>query len=221
MKFKQFFNEVTSNRIQNIFSRYKDFLNAKGINLENLKLLGKGDNGEAYLLQNGGVLKATFDGNEIWIAKHLENKKYNYICEIYKVVDFTYGVPNWDSWHDGKFGVIVQEMIYPLNGTEAKIFNDAVIDVAHNVPESRNYTYPFMALSWNQIEKLNPENKSFQNSISILKNKFNFDKILQNIKASGIAIDDFHSGNIGKKKNGNYAIFDLGGPNSRARRELF
>jgi hypothetical protein len=220
MKFKQFFNEVTSNKIQNILSEYKNFLNEKGINLENIKLLGKGDNGEAYLLQSGGILKATFDTNELWLSKHLENKKYNHICEIYKVVNFRYEVPKWDSWKYGNFGVIVQERIYPLNATEAKIFNDAVFEVLHNLPESINYTYPFMELSWGQIEKSNPENKNFQNSILILKNKFNFDKMLQDIKASGIVVDDFHSGNIGKKNNGTYAVFDLGGPNSKVRREF-
>jgi hypothetical protein len=219
MEFKQFFNEV-NNRIQIILNEYKDFLSEKGISIDNVKLLGKGDNGEAYLLQDGKILKATFDANELWISKHLENKKYNYICEIYKVINFKYEVTKWDSWNNGNFGVIVQERIYPLNEIEAKTFDEAVFYVSHNLPESKHQTYPFMALSWEQIEKSNPEDKNFQNNILILKNKFNFDKILKDVKASGITIDDFHSGNIGKKKTGAYAIFDLGGPNSKVRSEF-
>jgi len=204
-------------RIKILLNEYKNLLNEKGINIENIKLLGRGDNGEAYLLQNGEVLKATYDANELWISKHLENKQYNYMCRIYKVINFTYEVPKWDRWNNGNFGIIVQERIYPIDALESKTYYEAIDTVSEDLPESMNYTYPFMTMSWDQIEESNPENKIYQNAVSILKNKFNFDKIIKDVKKSGVAIDDFHPGNIGKRENGTYVIFDLGGPNSKVR----
>lgn len=211
----------TNPKIQILLNEYKNLLDEKGINVENMKLLGIGDNGQAYLLQNGEVLKATYDNNELWIAKHLENKQYNYICKIYKVINFTYEVPKWDRWNNGNFGIIVQERIYPLDAQESKTYNEAIRIVSDNLPEGKNYTYPFMDMSWDKIEKSNIENKTFQNAISILKNKFNFDKIIRDVKKSGVAIDDFHAGNIGKREDGTYVIFDLGGPNSKVRQDFY
>lgn len=204
-----------------LLNEYKNLLNEKGINIENMKFLGAGDNGQAYLLQNGEVLKATSDDNELWIAKHLENKQYNYICKIYKVINFTHEIPKWDRWNNGNFGVIVQERIRPLDAMESETYRQAISIVSNNLPDSMNYTYPFISMSWDKIEKSNIENKTFQNAISILKNKFNFDKIIKDVKKSGVAIDDFHSGNLGKREDGTYVIFDLGGPNSKVRHDFY
>jgi len=89
--FKQFLNEMAGFLPTNVI--FKDL----GVEWDDVKKIGEGDNGIAYLYKNN-ILKITSDSNEAEFFAHIIGKKLKHVANCYDVIEFDLG----EEYEDNK-----------------------------------------------------------------------------------------------------------------------
>ena len=74
--------------IRGIVERCGELLAKRGIDIHGMKFLGMGNNGLAWELSDGRVLKVTTDDAEAAVAVHLKGKAFKHIFHVYDVWAF-------------------------------------------------------------------------------------------------------------------------------------
>ena len=159
--------------------------------------LGEGMCGKAYALSNGKVLKVTDDRKEANACEIIRGKTLKNVYKIFDVFEFESDSLQWDvEWYG-----IVQERLQKIENSDMSI---AVIEQFKNArtiyPIDKRIEVIRDRLEINSIN-LNKEN---------IKLIYDLSNGQEELKHFGIDFKDYHSGNIMKRKNGDYVIIDLG-----------
>lgn len=189
-----------------------------------VKRLGAGNRGEAYLLENGKVLKITIDKDEFFTAMILKNLKSKHIIDIYDGWDFecVYDNENFDNLY-----AIVEEFLDTSSKKEIVVkfvssfkhvwfsiyfsdielkryasFDDLDEYMRHpsKCPTAIEFTKQYIV---NEGEKLGlkDEFESFYNQLSSA-----YVELYQKAPNSHLDLND---GNIGFTPNGILKVFDM------------
>lgn len=156
---------------------------SKKINTSLEKSIGDGIHGTAYLTKSGKVLKITDDHSEFYNSFDLLGANNQHIVDIYQVQLFK----------DGKYGIL-QEYVDTKQAFKdyEELMEYAEDELGYDID-----TLFELNLSKNEIPehlfKLYEDVKSFY----VEANKY------------GVCSTDLTEGNIGKRKNGNYVVFDI------------
>jgi len=190
--------------------------------INNSKLLGSGDNGKAYLLTNGNVLKITRSGVEAYIFKNLVNKNPEHITHVYWFVEL--GEDEYRAQHYG-----YEREYVDVNWTEEEnvMWDEVLLEIFNDTN------------TWNSFKNI-----SYKDKINFIRNavdetigdtywttdglasQYNFEsvseerihflmdgmeKVVRELKKYNIfKWMDGSLDNFGIKRNGNFAVFDLG-----------
>lgn len=149
------------------------------------KLLGSEENGNAYLIKSGKVMKLTSDEAEVNLARKLKGKKLIHYADIYDILKIDIPNPDDEAFDELRYPfcyIIFLEYLKPLSEKEI------------------NWFIKMDYFSVNLFKK-SVDYKAFKNFELQLSN---LEKELRPYK-----VEDISSGNLGYKKNGNLAAFDL------------
>ena len=197
LKYVKLFEEYTQNEfIQFVLPElYK--------NLE-INYLGNGGNGVAYSLGGNFVLKITNHIEEADTAAWLIHNNFIEIATIYNVYKINtkekfdrslrLRFPYWDN----TFFIIEEK----LDTSESEYIGEFLRDFILNHPFKQVKQTLLTALNKNEAYKFykNTEYKEIYLEIR---------QLLRNLKIDGLNYYDFSEGNVGRKKNGQLAIFDV------------
>lgn len=169
-----------------------------------IKYLNRGTNGVAYSLGDDFVLKITNDPVEARTAAWLSNNNFMHIAHIYTVYQvesrtrfpssFLFRFPYWEDVY-----FIVLEK---LDTSVSKDISNMLAELVENFPfDSRKKTVLTM-LNQSKVKTFFKKSKYYELYKEVKE-------LLSYLKVYGINFYDFHEGNVGRKKNGKLAIFDV------------
>ena len=200
-------NQITEIEIPKYYKYKENFIQKtfRKLNLDysKAKFLGDGNFGVAFKYENN-TIKFTDQRNDAEMCHKLTNKQLKTICNVYAVyhlkseefITFDYA--------------IIKEYVYPLSKPEHDEFEKAYyvyVDVKSYLG-SGNADYFTYGLN-----KFFEGCKSYHIDIKIANF---YIEAIQEMKENHIWITDLHEQNIGKRKNGDYVLFDLGQNNGGA-----
>ena len=188
---------------------------AKHLNLGKFAPLGSGTGGFAYYIPNNRVLKITKDKTEAVEAFKIKGKKLKHIANIYEVYELK-------GKYKGTY-VIISELLDKsddLDIAEDILFKFAkeVLDRYHqdaifvsyfhgelkkkDIPKIVNQIYDW---AWSDENQINP--KDTEIAVWYFKGMIS---IIDELKEYNIHSTDWGNQNLGIKKNGDLAMYDLG-----------
>lgn len=188
---------------EEIFRQFEKTLSRYDIDLGSIRFLGKGDNGAAYDVGNGKVMKITLDQTEAESAKSIVGRKFENIHEIFAVLKLG---------DTGKY-FILQENLTQLSKAEksklSKLFDAVTLEDAARM--SNTWDGMIAASHKNVDEFENGDQKmhaQVERAYEALK-AFHVDKMVAQLNEAGIRFFDFHPGNVMKRGN-SFVLIDLG-----------
>lgn len=151
------------------------------LDLENEGWIGSGEFGNAYMVSDEKVIKITSSPSEFINAYKLINtkNKISYNSKIYEVIAF----------ENGSYGIL---MDYLETNMVDEVFSELC-----NYADERNIT--IYDLDDEVLDNASEEIIKMSNDLYFA---------CEELRQNGISDYDIHSGNIGKNKDGNYALFD-------------
>lgn len=108
-----------TNGFDEMLQQNKERLLKKGINVDSLRVIGSGQDGTAYDMGGGKVLKMTVDMKEAVACNSLVNKNFQHIARMHDVFKFQTQHPE----HAKNVYGIVEEKLEELQGNEKNEFN--------------------------------------------------------------------------------------------------
>jgi len=180
---------------------------AKHFKINKLMPLGSGTSGFAYYIPNNRVLKITKDKSEAAEAYKIQNKKLKHLANIY-------GTYSLKGKYEGTY-VIISELL-----TKSEEIDNADQLLADFLDSEFGYSISFFfedysngSMSKEEIQDYTKRLKEFyepgeaQQTIWYMTGKFG---IIDEIRKYRIHSTDWGLTNIGLKKDGNLAMYDLG-----------
>lgn len=190
--------KIVKSDIEELIESYAEKLLAAGYDTSNKKFLGKGTKGEAYLLNNGKVLKVTLDPTEAKASASIAGEKTEYIARIEKV--FLFGKTGYSG--------IIMEDLDKISNEEMNFWNELTDTgfLRDIITDSKPWSEvePQLRKRWIEEWDANTVEQFFQNA-----NKYNFPKMVDELYKYKIVFYDFHGDNIMKRGNQSVVI-DLG-----------
>ena len=202
-----------------LLNTFRDKLTKHGINPK--KLLGYGAYGNAYDLGNDKVLKITSDEAEARASFHLMNKHLNHVVRYERVFRFPklemaqgYDEDYYDEngnkpYKNNHYG-IVMEKVQP--GTDNPYqFTSSIREFMAAVSKdnwfNKQMRWPELSAYFMQLYSTNSETAS---DILEVLDSHQIGEIRDELLANNIEFSDFHSDNMGRRKDGTWVVFDLG-----------
>jgi hypothetical protein len=179
--------------------KYKGILATKGIKLgDHPQVLGHGELGTAFKLQDNTVLKITSDPTEAKAARHILGKNFKNVYHIRGVYELS----------DSKIYVIWQELLERIDDIKD---DREIVRVYYSVKGSE-------MLEWynaNDDQKLKDEIGLYDPDIPQSRILFKLCKDvaegLKQLRSAGIKYKDYHLGNVMyRKKDDSFVLIDLG-----------
>ena len=153
---------------------------AKKLNISSISWIGEGEYGAAYETQDGRVLKITSDPNEFIYSSKLAGQKNENLVDIHNAFFIK----------DDLFAVVMEKV--DTKGI-------SLLFKALNVEASTQHCH---------ITEINKNNLSYPVPEEAFKLMDGIIKASKQAKSLGIKINDIHQDNVGKRKNGEYVLFD-------------
>lgn len=182
---------------------------AKQLGIDKIAPLGSGTQGYAYYIPNNRVLKITKDKSEVAEAFKIKGKKLKHLANVYEA--FTLG---------GKYEGIYVVILEFLNKSEAIDNADQLLEHFLDVEFGYGISFFFEdysngSMSKEEIKEYEKNIKDFyaqapesaSEAIWYMKEKFG---IIDDIRRSRIKSTDWGLTNLGLKKDGHLAMYDLG-----------
>lgn len=190
------FGEILPNKIYNNLK--------ERFNLTELNLLGTGNFGDAYSINNKLVMKITKDRSEAMENLNLISKNLKYIANPYNVFKV--------NFNGNELYVIILEKLKTSQDIDKKykrlkhIFNDIfkieLFDLIDDIALGQNYLYEENKHRIdNYFSKNNDDKMFFDGLINIARETY-----LNGVES----MDYVNSSNLGYNENGDLAFFDLG-----------
>ena len=195
------------------FESLPEVLAKAGVEIDNLRMIGRGDKGTAF--SDGNVIvKVTEDAREAMASANMLGKKLNGVNNIHFVGKFPKEIPYQEEGDeepiDTRYYVIVQDQLETgLSTREGKIA-DLVGDFLLDYYDKIKWPFDSEKMVQNvyrygyQKHKENFMSPSASTMIKALLDA------AMGLNSVGIKFFDINSGNVGKNTKGNYTIFDLG-----------
>ena len=202
--------ERGAKRLASIAQKNHELLDRRGIDIEGAEYLGSGNNGSAYKLRDGRILKLTTDDAEAHIASFIKGKQFKHVFKIYDVWAFpgTYSRDSKSAAHH-VYGLVTEENLEKPDKYEQDMFDWMVETIEHfaeiaNVNLEDDLKVALQTMMADQ--EYPPENKK-----EVLKSVKQFDLIgmMSDMKKIG-AQADLHSGNFMRRPDGTFVIIDIG-----------
>lgn len=187
--------------------------------INNNKVLGTGDNGIAYLLESGNVMKLTRSGVEANLMKRLLNKTPDHITHIF----------SWNEIDIDGYKYAYEREYVDINWTEMEelAFDEVISEIdRNNWNEFKNLNYidKIKIIKRKILETIGDGDFDYDNNIYV---KYNFNEITnerilyimtgiesveRDLRKYGIERKwlEYTLNNYGVKRNGNFATFDIG-----------
>ncbi len=153
---------------------------AKHLNISSISWIGEGEYGAAYATQDGRVLKVTSDPNEFIYSSKLAGQKNENLVDVHDAFFI----------EDDLFAVVMEKvdtkgisLLFKALNVEANTQHCHITEIDRN-----NLSYPV------------PE-EAFELMEAIVKAS-------EQAKSLGVKINDIHQDNVGKRRNGEYVLFD-------------
>jgi len=210
---------VGADDAREVIKRFNKGMSALGVSpegVDSMQVLGIGTHGTALEMPDGRVLKVTNDTKEAESAAMLMGQNFKNIVNFYDV---------WEFGDTGLFGIL-QEKVVPLEGGEAKAFNDALISTGLPLWIRKSPD------NWDQVKVMtkqhivrsvkkkfpdnhnSPEAQQFAHEIndkwSALINTYGIKNMFDTLNEIGIDFHDYHAGNLMKREDGTLVLIDLG-----------
>lgn len=185
----------------------------KKLGYPNAAYLGSGQNGDAFETDNK-VIKITADVSEARLANDFKGKNFKHLANVYDV-------KKYQLVKDNYIYIIVMEKLRAFNKNEKQIYKiydialsqyeQFVMDSGDNIPFKNvinNLAAPYLK---NYFHKIKTYINSHKQEIINLYNQVKTaqKEVKSSIDGSMDNLNDMHSGNVGKKPNGNIAYYDL------------
>ncbi len=197
--------EIAKAQLVQVIKQNIKLLDDRGINVRRGKYLGTGNNGSAWQLTNGKVLKVTTDDAEAHIASHVKGKHFKHIFTI----DDVWAFPGKINGHI-VYGLITEGGLNKLSDEESEEF-DWLIEMLADLykgAEKQLYSGNLKPVLKGMMihPHIDPRNK--KHALELVK-KFDLAGICADAKKIGYFVD-LHSGNLMKRANGVYVVIDMG-----------
>jgi len=180
---------------------------ADKLNLNRLSFLDSGTSGFAYHIPNNRVLKITKDKSEVVNSKKIQGKSMKHLANIYE----TYSL---QGKYNGTYVVISEFLSYDEKIEDgeykfARFCKSELQATAHQV-----FTYYYKGQSGDDyidllIEKIKRTHEQEDSELIVWYLK-QMCGIIKDLKNNDIITQDWGAQNLGLKRNGNIAMFDLG-----------
>jgi len=205
--------EEQHKEIPAILKKFADKLEKKGIKIKNETPLGSGSRGQAFETQDGKVLKITNDASEAKASMKLKDSNSEHLTKVLDVFKFNLRVGNREF-----FGIL-QEKLDKLSHKESFELERAIDNsLLRMISPGKIETWEtFKSNAENIIDRHNRDKEKFLNSLKILE-KFNVDKIMDELYQARIHYTDYHAGNF-MKRGDKYVLIDLGYSKSEGAQE--
>lgn len=195
------------------FPALKQKLQDAGINPESLKYLASGDKGAAFSAGDV-IVKITEDPKEAMASANLAGLDVPGVNKIHSVVKFAdevpYQRPGDEEPIPTQYYMIIQDVLNTNLSAQEKIAADAVGDFLIDTPK---LAWPFDIVTAHRLVK----NHHYKRTKELLSGPTIDRTILTLLQAvlglymkHRIKFYDVGSRNVGKNKNGNVVLFDLG-----------
>lgn len=175
--------------------------------------LGSGTQGIAYYIPNNRVLKITTDRSEVAEAHKIQGKKMKHLANVY-------GTYTLKGEYEGFYVIILELLDYSEDIDNAGYYLKEVLSQEDYEEEEyyRNDHRFFTRLFYNkvseeEIKKIRKDIPVYLKSHQAQAARWYLDGmigIFKELKENNIQSSDWGTMNLGVKKNGNLAMFDLG-----------
>lgn len=180
---------------------------AQKLNIDKVVPFSNGSQGFAYYIPNNRVLKITKDRSEVVEANKIKGKNFKHLADVYNTYNLT-GV------YEGTY-VIINELL--SLSEDINNADDIVYSAAKQIPDipfleffhhygKGNLDQDEVELIITQIKKVVPQDE-LKLVCWYMEQKL---ALINELKAQGIKSLDYGPTNLGLKKDGSLAMFDLG-----------
>lgn len=190
--------------LADVASQNDQLLLKRGIDLEGCEYLGAGNNGAAWKLADGRVLKVTTDDAEAHVASHLRGKHFKHISTIYDCWAF----PQQINGHH-IYGLITEAGLIKPTQQEVDEFDD-MADTLTKYEEIAGVVSEENLKLVLETMMRDPEfpRESKAATLKSIK-KFDFQGMMADMRKAGF-VSDMHGGNFMKRPDGTFVIIDIG-----------
>ena len=180
----------------------------KRVDVSKAQLIGYGSQGAAFDVGGGRVLKVTYDAKEANASARVMGMKLPNIVRVYDVFRFPVG---------DVYGIL-QERLSQMPAADKNEFVEFVTDV---IVESGTFSQLWWIGDWDTIvetaiegakedDDATPESVArIRRELSVLREKYQMDKIVAQLKRAQIKFRDFHGGNL-MLRGSEHVLIDLG-----------
>lgn len=190
--------------LSDVASEYWELLEQRGVNMDGARYLGAGNNGAAWGLSDGRVLKITTDDAEAHVASHLKGKQFKHVFTVHDVWAFP-GVYNGHHI----YGLITEGGLVKPSLDEQNEFQ-AMSDVLIRVEEAMGRPIEENFRNTLRYMMADPDVTPQEKQATLLAiKKFDVVNMMAEMKKIGFATD-LHSGNFMKRPDGTFVIIDIG-----------
>lgn len=166
-------------------------LGRRGIDVGQIKKLGSGTQGTAYLVGGNRVLKVTADRSEADATMRLIGKRSRHIVDVYDVFQF----PNVPI-----FGIL-EERLAQLSQKERSELELPLAIMMRSNPRKKK---------WMDIVSALADDEWFMDRAYHDLIEAGVDRIVDELAQNGIGFADYNTSNLMRKPNGDIAVIDLG-----------
>ncbi len=196
-------------RLAVIAKRNSELLRQRGIDLAGAEYLGMGNNGVAFQLSSGKVLKLTTDDAEAHVASAMRGKNLKHVFKIYDVWAFP-GTFSRDAKSPGHqvYGLVTEEGLEKPTSDECHDF-DQMVAYLEQCAEAADVNLEDdmrAVLQKMMASRMAPEQK--RKLLDSVK-KFDLIGMMSDMRKIGVQAD-LHSGNFMKRPDGTFVIIDIG-----------
>ena len=182
---------------------------AKHFDIKKIAPLGSGSQGYAYYIPNNRVLKITTDKSEVAEAYKIKGKKLKHLANVYEA--FTLG-----GQYEGTY-VIISELL-----NKAESIDDADLLLSDYLDNEFSYSISFFFEDYSNGSITKEEIKEYIKGINEFYRKDSYNArqaiwymtekfgVIDDIRRNGIKSTDWGLTNLGLKKDGHLAMYDLG-----------
>lgn len=181
-----------------------DLLVGRGVDPEGMRYLGAGNNGAAWELADGRVLKVTTDDAEAHVASHLRGKQFKHVFTIYDVWAF----PGQHNGHH-VYGLVTEAGLVKPSPEERGDFDrmaSTLVGVEQAMGQAMETDFRGTLRYLMADPDVTPQEK--QATLLAVK-RFDVPGMMADMKRIGYATD-MHSGNFMKRPDGTFVVIDIG-----------
>lgn len=209
-KLVEFLTDLSPNRkeaiqmLSDVISDNWDLLAQRGVDPEGLKYLGTGNNGTAWQMRDGRVLKITTDDAEAHVASALRGKQFKHVFTVFDVWAF----PGQINGHH-IYGLVSEGGLQKPSQQDQDEFDNMALTLME-VEESSGKTMEEDLRGVLTYLMADPDIEPLQKRITLeAVKKFNVPGMMADMKRIGF-VTDLHSGNFMQRKDGTFVIIDIG-----------